>query len=309
MLKSKLVSEIRKAYLLNKYVIITPGRALRPRDIKEQTIIKPAHNCPFCPENVNRKNIIDHIGPTNNWQVLSIGNVYPAVTLNNKKAYGTQEVIIENPSHIKSLADLTEKEIVNVLKMYAQRTAAIGRNKKIEYILCFKNQGSKSGASIVHSHSQIFATNILPPDIHDELGLMQSYRIEHKTCPYCDIIKKEMKSERRIYEDDFTAAFAPYASEFHYETWIFPKRHLDNITNLNEGEIRSFASTLKNILVKLGELNLSYNFYLHQVASNRDQHLYLKIQPRDNVWGGIELGSGLIINSVPPETAAAFYRH
>lgn len=305
---TKIKSEIRKSYLHNKYVIITPSRAKRPRDIKEQTVIERTASCPFCPENLNRENILDEIKMDDNSMVISLKNIFPAVSLDNPKAYGTQEVIIETPNHTKELAQLEEKEIEQVLKMYARRTDAISADQRIEYVLCFKNQGSKAGASIVHAHSQIFATDILPPDIHEELGLAQAYKIEHGTCPYCDIIAKEMKSERKVFEDKFIAAFAPYASEYHYETWIFTKRHLDNITRLNDDEFKSFAKILKKILIKLEQLDLSFNYFLHQVVSNQDQHFYLKIQPRDSVWAGIELGSGLVINSVPPEEAAEFYR-
>ena len=301
-------SEIRKSYLLNKYVIITPGRAKRPRDIKEQTVIERAGNCPFCPENIDNDNIVDEIKKDNAWQVRAIKNIFPAVTLDNEKAYGKQEVIIETPSHSRELAELDEKNIENVLRMYARRTKKISENEKIEYILCFKNQGSKAGASIVHAHSQIFATHILPPDIHEELGTAQSYQIKHKVCPYCDIIAKEMKSERKIYEDRHVAALAPYASEYHYEAWIFTKRHLDNITKLNDEEFKSFAHVFKKILLKLHALNLSFNCFLHQLVSNHGQHFYLTIQPRDSVWAGIELGSGLVINSIPPELAAKYYR-
>ena len=230
------------------------------------------------------------------------------MTLDNDKAYGTQEVIIETPEHAPDLAHLSETEIESVLRMYARRTAKLMKNEKLEYILCFKNQGSKSGASIVHAHSQVFATHILPPDIHEELGLAQSYRIEHATCPYCDIIAREMKSERKIYEDKFVAAFAPYASEYHYEAWVFTKRHLDNITKLNEDEFKSLSKVIKKLLLKLDELGLAFNYFLHQVVSDRDQHFYLKIQPRDSVWAGVELGSGIVINSMPPEEAAKFYR-
>ena len=304
----KIKSEIRKSYLQNKYVIITPSRAERPRDIKEQTLIERTSTCPFCPENVNRKNILDEIKVDDDSLIISLKNLFPAVSLDNSKAYGTQEVIIETPNHTKELAELDANEIEQVLKMYSRRTEAISVDGKIDYILCFKNQGSKAGASIVHAHSQIFATDILPPDIHEELGLAQAYKIEHGTCPYCDIITKEMKSERKIFEDKFIAAFTPYASEYHYEAWIFPKRHLDNITKLNDEEFKSFAKALKIILLKLQKLDLSFNYFLHQVVSNRDQHLYLKIQPRDSVWAGIELGSGLVINSVPPEEAAEYYR-
>ena len=305
---AKIKSEIRKSYLENKYVIITPGRAERPRDIKEQTVIERTAACPFCSENINAKNILAEVKLADDSRILSIKNIFPAVSFDNPKAYGTQEVIIETPSHTKELAELSVSEIEQVLRMYAARTAAISQDEKTEYILCFKNQGSKAGASIVHAHSQIFATDILPPDIHEELGLAQAYRIEHGTCPYCDIIAKEMKSERKIAEDKFVAAFTPYASEYHYEAWIFTKRHLDNITKLNDDEFKSFAKILKNILLKLHALDLSFNYFLHQVISNKDQHFYLKIQPRDSVWAGIELGSGLVINSVPPEEAAKYYR-
>lgn len=310
-MSKQIKSEIRKDFLLNRYVIITPGRALRPRDINEETIIKRTSSCPFCIENINKKTIVDKIpslDKKNEWQVLSIKNIFPAVTLDNKKAYGTQEVIIENPDHSKEMADLSVEEIEAVLRMYAKRTITLKNEKNIDYILCFKNQGSKAGASIVHAHSQVFATAILPPDIAEELSVAKNYKSENGTCPYCDIIKKEIKSERKIFADKHVAAFTPYASQYHYESWIFPKRHLDNISKLNDDEFKSLAKVLKLILKKLQAFDLSFNFFMHQVVSDHDQHFYIKIQPRDSVWAGVEIGSGLIINSVPPEDAAQCFR-
>ncbi|MFH1822801.1 MAG: DUF4931 domain-containing protein [Patescibacteria group bacterium] len=305
---AKLKSEIRKAYLLDKYVIITPGRLVRPRDIKEQTVIERTSLCPFCPGKILEKNILDEIQSKNSWQVLSIKNIFPAVTLDNKKAYGTQEVIIETPDHAKELANLSVEHIEQVLRMYARRTKEIAKNKKIDYILCFKNQGSKAGASIVHAHSQVFATSIIPPEVREEASLAENYRLAHNTCPYCQITKKELKSPRKIMADKYIAAFTPYASEYHYEAWIFPLRHLDNITLLNAAEFKSLAFVLKKILIKLHSLNLSFNFFLHNVVSEKNQHFYLKIQPRDSVWAGVELGSGLVINSISPEAAARYYK-
>lgn len=303
-----LKSEIRKNYLLNKYVIITPSRAKRPRDIKEETIIERTGSCYFCPENIDWQNIADIMGDKQNWDVLSLKNIYPAVSLNNKKAYGTQEVIIETSDHMKELAELPAARIEKVLEMYARRTRELEKNKKINYILCFKNQGSKAGASKAHAHSQIFATEILPPDVSEELAAAKEYRDKNRSCAFCDIIKKETKSKRKIFSDKHIAVFAPYASAYHYEAWIFTKRHLDNIAKLNKEEIKSFARALKKILLKLQKLNLSFNFFIHQVVSDDGQHFYMKIQPRASVWAGVELGSGLVINSVPPEEAAKYYR-
>ena len=95
---------------------------------------------------------------------------------------------------------------------------------------------------------------------------------------------------------------------FNYEIWIMPLRHLDNITDLNKEERKSWAKILKHILKKIGLLNLSYNFYFHQVINDEDQHLYMKIVPRGSVWAGVEIGSGLIINPIEPEEAAKFYK-
>lgn len=305
----KIISEIRKSYFLNKYVIITPGRAKRPRDIHEKTMVERTKPCVFCPENVEKDILVKQYGDKgDNWDMLVLKNKYPAVTLNNKKAYGTQEVIVETPLHGIELGDLGVDKIEKLLKVYAERTEAISKIKRIEYILIFKNNGSKAGASILHAHSQIFATDILPTDVYEELKLVKKYKLKNKTCAYCDILKREIKSPRKIYSDKYIAAFTPYASEFHYEAWIFTKRHLDNITNLNSAEFKSFAKALKMILVKLHMLDLSYNYFMHQVISDSDQHFYLKIQPRDSAWAGVELGSGIIINSIPPEEAAAYYR-
>lgn len=302
-----LKSEIRKDYFQNKYVLLTPKRLQRPHDINEETIISRTGVCPFCPDSVKSKNILEEIKIGTD-RIISIKNIYPAVSLTNRHAYGEQEVVIETRDHNKELSDLKEGQIEHVLRMYAKRTEIISCNKSIDYILCFKNQGSKAGASIVHAHSQIFATELLPPDIAQELEDARAYYGNHGSCVYCDIIKKEMSSPRKIYEDKCLAVFAPYASRFHYEVWIFTKRHLDNITKFNSKEFASTAKILKKILNKLKDIDLSFNYFLHQAVSCSDQHFYLKIQPRDSVWAGVELGSGLVINSVLPEEAAGYYQ-
>ena len=105
----KFKSEIRKAYLQDKYVIITPGRAKRPRDIKEETVIKRTAECPFCPGNIKNNILKDKImkpDEEKKWLVASIDNIFPAVTLDNKRAYGSQEVIIETRRHTDDLDDL-----------------------------------------------------------------------------------------------------------------------------------------------------------------------------------------------------------
>ena len=304
-------AEIRKDYLSDDYVIITPKRKERPRDVREKTVVeRDAANCPFCDHNIDKKYIVDRMDKPHSrgWEMLSLKNKYPAVTKKNKKAYGTQEVIVETPSHGKDLADLNRKQVERLLYMYQKRTEELSKEKKINYVLCFKNEGSKAGASIAHAHSQIFATHIIPPDIRKESQRAQNYYIQNNTCPYCDIAAREVKSKRGIYEDENISCFAPYASEYHYEAWILTKRHASSILDLRQKEIRSVADCLKKLLDKMQGINLSFNLFLHHVEGDAYRHFYLKVRPRDSIWAGVELGSGIVINSIPPEYAAKFYR-
>jgi len=299
-------SEIRKSYIFDKYAVIAPNRAKRPHDIDKR--IDTKNECVFCLENLKKRKILKTIKAAKNNSVIAIKNEFPAVTENNAKAYGKQEVIIESLKHNQQMADMPVTQIIGILKMYAARSQAIAKDKKIKYILCLKNQGKAAGASLVHPHSQIFATAIIPPELQEESEKIKEYFKTNKRCAYCDIIKKEAKSSRRVYADKNMLAFAPYASQFPYEIWIFSQRHTDNITRLKPAELKSLAVMLKKACQKLKKINLPFNYFLHNSINDKHQHFYVKIQPRRDVWAGVELGSGLTIDSVAPEKAAKYYR-
>ncbi|MBI2426253.1 MAG: galactose-1-phosphate uridylyltransferase [Candidatus Kerfeldbacteria bacterium] len=304
-----MTSEIRKDYIQDKYVIIAPRRKGRPDDFQKE-IVEPNTDkvCVFCRGNVDGRRILTTDGPRDKWNIAVLKNIFPAVSTDNPNAYGRQEVVVETAAATKQLEELPIAHIVKLLEVYAKRTKAISKDPKIEYILIFKNNGGRAGASLRHAHSQIFATEFLPPHLKDKSQKVQEYKLQHGTCVYCDVIAKERKGPRLVWENKHVIAFTPYASMHNYEIWIMPKRHIDNVTELQTKERLEFAKILRRVLRSIGELNLPYNFYFHQVKNDEDQHLYMKITPRGSVWAGVEIGSGLIINPVSPEDAAEFYR-
>lgn len=303
-------SEVRLDEIHDRFVIVAPKRLQRPHDVAvHHEIPVKSKDCPFCKETqMMSQKPLYQVGPDQWWEIKVIKNIFPVVSLTTPKTYGTQEVIIETPHHNKEFADFGEPHIFRLLQAYAARTQAIAADEKIKYIMVFKNHGGVAGASLVHAHSQIFASGFLPPHIIDKLTNARKYRIKNGICYYCHLVKDEMKSPRRIAEDKHMTAFTPYASSYNYEAWIIPKRHVDNITLLNEDELKSFAKFMKLIITRINKMQLPYNYYLHQAVTEKDEHLYLRICPRRDVWAGIEMGSRLIINSVAPEDAAKFYR-
>ncbi len=298
-------AQTRRNSLTGHEVIFAPKRQQRPNDMKAAS--KP-QSCPFCGENVKKKSIKQQLPSTGKWQAAAINNIFPALSTSNKRAYGYQEIIIDTNNHCENFADLNIKQISSVLQLFQVRSKKLSLDKKINYILCFKNQGAAAGASLKHIHSQIFASAILPHDIIEEREMLKKFKIKNNDCPYCQMIKVEDKSKRLFYQDKNIIAFCPYASEFPFEAWVISRRHVDNITLLKESEIKSLAAALKLISTKLKDLGFDFNFFTHNDVNNSQQHFYLKIQPRKGIWAGVELGSGLIINSTLPEEAAKYYK-
>jgi len=318
------MNELRRDYILDRWVIIAEERKKRPQDFIRASKKEKPKMCYFCPGNEHlTPPEIDRIEENGRWIVRCFPNKFPAVILDDSEikseneilrripAYGKHEVIAETPEHNKNLSDLSVEHIVKIFLMYARRINEIKKDKKIKYVFVFKNHGEMGGASIAHSHTQIIGLPIIPKIIMDEINSADEYKSKTGRCIFCDVLNLESKSERRIYEDKYTIAFAPFASRFNLEVWIMPKRHLNFIDEMTNRELKSFANSLKIIL---GRLNKSlndppFNFYLHYPPDGYDLHLHLEIAPRLSRFAGLEFGSGVVINVIPPEVAAAHYRN
>lgn len=317
--------ELRKDYILDRYVIISEIRGLRPDFFRKGTnmerVVDDKTSCFFCPGHEylagkERGKIGDP------WVVRWFDNKYPAVEPVGKQyiqtdnkfftfsdAYGYHEVIVETNDHDKQLFDFTDSELKVLLSVYKMRTDELSSKEHVKYVLVFKNHGPNAGTSVRHTHSQIIALNHIPKLIRDELSAVGTYA----SCPYCEILNIEKGSLRRCFENNSFVAFTPYASRFNYEVWIFPRKHYSSITQLTEGELYELSSIMREVLSKLKVLDCSYNYFIHntprEMANNpRTLHFHIEITPRIDTWGGVENGVETYINRISPETAAKFYR-
>ena len=308
---------IRKDYILDRWVYYATKRGKRPHEFKNEEVKAPAKGCLFCPTN-------EHLTPPEigrvkykgSWKIRWFLNKYPAAevkgkTFNTSKkyfaernSYGVHEIIAETDHHKSQLADLPVEHIREILEVYKFRVKSLGRIEGIKYVQIFKNHGKDAGTSLVHSHSQVVALPHVPSLIKDEIASLRKY----KKCPYCDIIKLEAKSKRKIFETENVVAFAPFASRFNYEAWIFTRQHKKNFEELSEKEFEDLALAMKKILLKLKKMNASYNFYVHYSPEKENLHFHIEITPRIAAWAGFEFSTGMVMSSVMPEDAAKYYR-
>ncbi len=309
--------ELRKDYILERWVYFAAGRSSRPREFIKQHAPVVDKACTFCPGSEKLTPAeIGRVEKDGKWLVRWFYNKFPAVNeegspdvktdntfFTYSSAFGRHEIISETPKHDEQLWDFDKAHIVCLLKVYINRIDELLKLPNIKYVSVFKNHGAEAGASLVHSHTQVVALGKYPDSVEEEAACSSRFG----SCPYCRVIGIEKNSLRRCFENNSFVAFTPYASRFNYEIWIFPKRHIVTFVELGNDEINDLADILKKILSKLKSINSPYNFVLHY-SKNPELHAHIEVSPRLSLWAGFEFSTGSIINSVMPEDAASFYR-
>ncbi len=334
-------NELRKDYLLDRWVVIATERARRPTDFaKQKTDPAKTVTCPLCPGNehltppanlvylaengIIRKDKEQNDFRTKNWLVRSIPNMYPAFappknSVDSEQimksgsfgyAIGHHEVLVESPIHNDHPSDAPLPQLKNVINAYKDRLSDLSKKPYVQYVQIFRNYGLEAGASLSHAHSQMVATPFIPTIIKHELEASKKYYVQNNSCVFCDLIKQETQTSRFIVDNAHFTVFSPYASVHPMEFWVIPKRHTPNILDLTETETEVFAQTLQTTLKALKNLvnDPPYNYGIH-LAINKyakdHYHWHLEVYPHLATWAGFEKSTGMYINTVTPETAAA----
>jgi UDPglucose--hexose-1-phosphate uridylyltransferase len=333
-------NELRKDYLLNRWVVIATERSRRPTDFaKQKAALAQTSVCPLCvgnehmtppaillylKQNGEIKKDKDHNGMrSKNWVIRVIPNLYPAFAPPKDLAdqahimksedfgyaVGHHEVLVESPNHDEDPADAELPQLEHLINAYIDRLRELAAKPYVKYVSIFRNYGREAGASLSHAHSQIIAMPTVPRTVEEEIAASKNFYEHHQKCVFCDIIEKETKSPRLILDNSSFVVFAPYASVHPLEFWILPKKHGVNILNLTDAEIEAFAATLKTSLKALKDLvnDPPYNYGFH-LSINREAedyyHWHLEVYPQLSIWAGFEKNTGMYINTVKPETSA-----
>lgn len=327
--------EIRQDKTTRQWVIYAPMRGKRPHDFEQQREREerpslPAYKpqCPFCPGNEEMlKGIILEVpGPAGcGWQTRVVPNKFPAVTPEDgaqryrqgiylaMPGYGHHEVIIDSPLHNHDIATMAVDEVSSVMETYYRRYTALLNQHNNLMIIIFRNHGPRAGTSLLHPHSQLIATGIVPNAVRWREAEAQRYYDEWGRNVYRDILEYELHERRRVVcENENFLAFVPYAAEVPFEMWIMPKRHQADFSETSEAERIDLAQTLHTVLELLHRKlhNPDYNYILHTPARYKmgepQLQWFLQIRPRLTTPAGFEIGSGIHINPSLPEADAAF---
>lgn len=301
------MSQVRKDFLVERYAIISEKRGSRPKHFEaKKAEEKPGQTCFFCPGNESlTPPTIEQLPAKGPWKIRVFRNKFPAL----KPPKGDHEIVVDTPVHNGELQDLKLEELIDVFLMYEKRRKALERRYK--HISVFKNMGKEGGASLPHSHTQIVASQFVPPIPAQEERAAKLHYAKWHRCAWCDDLK-DMPKNRIAFENEYAIAITANAPRFSYETWIMPKRHCGSFSELTKTEMLAFCDILSKALGKVYSWlgGVSYNFILHTAPKGGSKfcHFHVELMPRVATHAGYELGEGAYIVDVSPETAAKVYR-
>jgi len=263
------VADLRFDASTGRWAAVAPGRTRRPGATAIASDERA--DCPFCSGHEDQtppETLLLGDGPTG-WDVRVVPNLYPALE--------RQEVVVHGPEHLHSIAELSDATLDRVAEAWQRRARDAGG-------ICFPfiNEGHDAGASLPHSHSQLAWLPAPPPAAAAEIGLPELVP---------------------VLERDGLIAGCPVVSRVAYELLVYPEQaEPAGLRSELLGSALRLVAELAGRLHRIRDGFVPINVWLHEGA-----HWHFEVFPRTSRLAGLELGAGVYIDPVAPETAAAEY--
>jgi UDPglucose--hexose-1-phosphate uridylyltransferase len=226
----------------------------------------------------------------------------------SQPADGTHEVIVHGPEHATSMAELTDERFAGAVAAWRERMRA--HADEASYVHLIVNEGPDAGASLEHSHAQLYALSFVPAEVARERERTTAYH--QRTMGghlLSDVATEEVRRRDRLVAiDDEAILVCPWASRAPFELRVVPRRPAPSFEGDGEvgtAMIRSAFSALRRVFGLVPQLNL----WVRTAPRGIEEFCWhVDVLPRLTIRAGFELGTGVEVNVYPPERAAADLR-
>lgn len=323
--------QLRQNIITGEWVVIAPERSKRPSDFISADTVKAESTVadPFAltAHAYTKERLKDF----ETKHIYVFPNKYPVFLEDPKKCshrtyrlesgfYGARpstgghDVIVIKEASL-DVFSFTNQLWSELFSMAKRRFQYWRHDCNAEHTMFIYNQGAKAGASILHPHAQIFASNIIPNQIFREMQGAQQYFINNGISVFDDLIAHEKIAKNRIVaENGQFLAFTFYAARFPFEVWILPKKAGAHFDQEKETTLHALGEVLAKVMGQYAEVlhRPDLNLFLHDLPKSVTETDYfrwhIEITPRLTTYGGYELGSGVIVDVMSPEDAAEYLR-
>jgi UDPglucose--hexose-1-phosphate uridylyltransferase len=258
---------------------------------------------------------------TPGWRVRVVPNLYPALEPDAPEppaeaqpdlftaipATGHHEVIVNAPDPVHSLGELSADQVALALDAWRERMRAY-EDAACRHLIV--NERKEAGASLPHTHAQLYALDFVPAAIARERERFGAYA--NRTMGgnlLGDLVQEEVRRrERLIAYDDDAVLLAPYASKVPFQLMLAPRRPRARFEDDGPTGAALLHLALRRLCARLGA-SPPLNLWVRTAPRGADSFCWrIDIMPRLGHFAGLELGAGVNLCVVSPEAAAAQLR-
>jgi UDPglucose--hexose-1-phosphate uridylyltransferase len=258
---------------------------------------------------------------TPGWTVRVVPNLYPALSDDSPTpepdgkpdlfwagpARGAHEVIINAPDPVTSLSDLTPEQVVAAVDVWRERMRGHSGAACVHLIV---NERREAGASLPHTHAQLYALDFVPAAIARERERFGAYATRTMGGNLlADLVQEEVRRRERIVAiDDEVVLMAPYGAQVPFQLMIAPRTPRGRFEDDGPTGARMVHDALTRLARRLGA-SPPLNLWVRTAPRGAEHFCWrIDIMPRLVHLAGLELGAGVHLNIVPPEQVASELR-
>ena len=258
---------------------------------------------------------------TPGWRVRVVPNSYPALDPESPEpppsanpdlfwsgpARGAHEVIVNAPEPVRSLAELEPAQVALAVDVWRERMRVHADAACVHLMV---NEGAGAGSTVPHTHAQLFALDFVPAEIARERERFGAYATRTMGGNLLgDLLQQEVRRRERIVAIDAEAVLvAAWAARVPYQLMIIPRAPRMRFEDDGPTGAALLHDALSRLHRRLGP-EAAVNLWVRTAPQGAEHFCWrIDIVPRLTHLAGFELGTGVGLNLVTPEQAAAELR-